>query len=180
LSREEFQRPQIRVLPDDLASLKAIWQVELERFLVPIKAKAARVEEKLTAMLVRHDERMGKHEKAKPKALPGPLARLSQGKHNKRIAAWDYVQDSLYRRGDQLRQRLNLVQEYARDPISEFYLSRAQQYAGNQLAKEQPELARKLEQAREHELRQRYEQVTMEFEKREHTQDQRQHRGRYR
>ncbi len=180
LSREEFQRPQIRVLPDDLASLKAIWQVELERFLVPIKAKAARVEEKLTAMLVRHDERMGKHEKAKPKALPGPLARLSQGKHNKRIAAWDYVQDSLYRRGDQLRQRLNLVQEYARAPISEFYLSRAQQYAGNQLAKEQPELARKLEQAREHELRQRYEQVTMEFEKREHTQDQRQHRGRYR
>ena len=127
------------------------------------------MEEKLTAMLVRHDERMGKHEKAKPKAPAGPLARLSQGKHNKRIAAWDYVQDRLYRRGDQLRQRLNWVQEYARDPISEFYQSRAQQYAGNQLAKEQPELARKLEQAREHELRQRYEQVTMEFEKRERT-----------
>ena len=121
---------------------------------------------------------MEKHEKAKPKAPAGPLAKLSQGKYKKRLAAWEDVQDRLNRRGAQLRQRLNWVQEYVRDPISEFYQSRAQQYAGNQLAKEQPELVRKLEQARERELRQRSEQISMEFEKQERTRAQ--HRGRHR
>ena len=53
LTLREIQSPQVRFLPDDLASLKTIWQAELEKFLVPIKAKAAQVEEKLTAMLVR-------------------------------------------------------------------------------------------------------------------------------
>jgi len=146
--------------------------------LIPIKAQAARVEEKLTAMLVRHDKQVEKHEKAKPRAPAGPLARLSQGKHNKRLAAWEDARDRLRRREAQLRQRLNWVHEYAREPISEFYQSGAQKYAGKQLAKDQPELAQKLEQARGRELRGRCEQVIMEFEKQERTRDQ--HQGRHR
>ena len=121
---------------------------------------------------------MKNHEKAKPKAPAGPLAKLSQGKYKKRLAVWEDVQDRLNRREAQLRQRLNWVQEYVRDPISEFYQSGAQQYAGKQLAKEQPELDRKLKQARESELRQRSEQITIELEKQERTQAE--HRGRHR
>ena len=60
LTLQEIQSPQVRFLPEDLASLKAIWQAEIEKFLVPIKARAARAEEKLTAMLVGHDEHMEK------------------------------------------------------------------------------------------------------------------------
>ena len=136
------------------------------------------MEEKLTAMLARHDEHMGNYEKAKPKAPAGPLARLSQEKYNKRLASWEDVQDRLGRRDAQLRRRLNWVQEYIRDPISDFYQSRAQQFAGKQLAKDQPELACKLEQARERELGERSEQIAKEFEKQERTQSQ--HQGRHR
>ncbi len=178
LTLQGIQSPQVRVLPDDLTPLKAIWQAELEKFLVPIKAKAARAEEKLTAMLIRQAVHIGKHEKAKPKASAGLLARLSQGRYNKRLAAWEEVQDRLERRETQLRQRLNWVQEYVRDPISEFYQSRAQQHASNQLAKEQPELDRKLKQAQDRDLRERSEQVTIELEKQERTQAQ--YRGRHR
>ncbi len=178
LIREEIQSPQVRFLPDHLVSLKAIWQAELEKFLAPIKARVAQVEEKLTAMLVRHDERRENHEKAKPKAPAGPLARLSQGKYNKRLAGWEDVQDRLSMRGAQLSQRLNWVQEYVRDPISEFYQSWAQQHAGLQLAKEQPELDRKLKQARESELSQQSEKITIVLEKQERTQAE--HQGRHR
>ncbi len=178
LTLQGIQSSQVRFLPEDLASLKAIWQAEIEKCLVPIKAKAARVGEKLTAMLIGHDEQMEKHEKAKPKAPVGPLAKLSQGKYHKRLAAWEDVQDRLSRRGDRLRQRLNWVQEYVRDPISSFYQSRAQQYASNELAKKRPELDCKLKQARERELRQRSEQISIKFEKQERTWAQ--HRGRHR
>jgi len=88
------------------------------------------------------------------------------------------VQDRLGRRGDQLRQRLIWVQEYVRDPISDFYQSGAQQYAGKQLAKECPELVRKLGQEREREIQQRFERVTVELEKQDRPQAQ--HRGRHR
>lgn len=178
LTLQGIESPQARTLPDDLASLKAIWQAEIEKFLVPIKAKAARVEEKLTAMLVGHDEQMEKNDKAKPKAPAGPLAKLSQGKYKRRLAVWEDVEDRLNRREAQLRQRLNLVQEYVREPISEFYQSRAQQHASNQLAKEQPELDRKLKHAQNRDLRERSEQVTIELEKQERTQAQ--YRGRHR
>jgi hypothetical protein len=178
LTLQGIQSPQIRVIPDDLASLKAIWQAELDKFLAPIKTRAARLEEKLTAMLVRHGEHIGKHEKAKPKAPAGPLARLSRGKYNKRLAAWEHIHGRLGRREAQLRQRLNWVEEYVREPISEFYQSGAQKYAGKQLTKNQPELVRKLEQARECDLRKRSEQITIVFEKQERTQAQ--HRGRQR
>ena len=178
LTHEGIQSPQVRVLPEDLTPLKAIWRSELEKFLVPIKAKAARAEQKLTAKLARHDEHMGNHEKTKPKAPAGPLARLSRGKYTKRLASWEDVQDRLRRREAQLRQRLNWVQEYVRDPISDFYQSRAQKYAGLQLAKEQPELDRKLKQAQESELSQRSEQITIELEKQERTRAE--DRGRHR
>ena len=42
LTLMEIQSLQAKSLPDDLASLKAIWQAELEKFLAPIKARAAR------------------------------------------------------------------------------------------------------------------------------------------
>ena len=177
-NRRESYVTGVPVLSDDLASLKAIWKAEIDKLLVPIKAKAARAEEKIKATVVRHDERIGKHEKAKPKAPSGPLARLSQGKYNKRLAAWEDAQGRLIRRSAQLLQRLNRVREYVRDPVSDFYQSGAQENAGNHLAKEQPELVRKLEHARERELRQRFEQVTIEFEKRERTQSQQ--RGQHR
>ena len=170
LTLRGIQSLQAKFLPNDLASLKTIWQAELEKFVVPIKAKAAQVEEKLTAMLVRHDERMKNHEKAKPKAPAGPLAKLSQGKYKKRRAVWEDMHDRLNRREAQLRQRLNWVQEYVRDPISEFYQSGAQLHAGKLLAKDQPELDRKLKQARESELSQQSEKISIELEKQERTQ----------
>jgi hypothetical protein len=178
LTREEIQRYEVRVLPDDLTKLKTIWQAELEKALIPIRAQAARVEEKLAAMLVRHDKQVQKHEKTKPKVPAGPLARLSQGKYNKRLTAWEEAQDRLRRREAQLMQRLNWVQEYVKEPISEFYQSGAQKCAGKQLAKDQPELAQKLEQARGRELQERFEQITIDFEKQERTRTQ--HQGRHR
>jgi hypothetical protein len=173
-----LQIESLQVLPDDLVSVKAIWKAEIDKLLVPIKAKAARSEEKIKAMLIRHDDQMGKHEKAKPKAPSSPLARLSQGKYNKRLTAWQDAQDCLIRREAQLRRRLKWVQEYVRDPISDFYESGAQRLAANRLAKEQPGLVRKLERARERELKQRFEQITVEFEQQERVQSQ--HRGRHR
>lgn len=177
LTRQQIGNSPSKALPDDLASLQATWQAELEKRLAPIKAKAARVEKKLTTMLVRHDEHIGYHEKAKPKAPAGLLATLHQRKYHEDLASWGEIQQRLALRQRQLRQRLQWVREYVRDPVSSLYQSKAQQLAVNKLSTEQPDLLRRLKEAQGCHLRQRAQQVNIDLERQKRSRDQ--NRGRH-
>jgi len=133
-------------LPDDLPSLEAIWKVEMQTLLKPIRAKAARVEQKAQAVLDRHDKQMHEHEQSKPREPTGFLPR--KGNYQKRMNTWSKAHEHLRLRQLQLRERVNWLQEYSRDRVSSIYKSPAEQLAERQLAGEQQELARKLAKAR--------------------------------
>lgn len=134
-------------MPDDLPSLEAIWKVEMQKLLRPIKAKARRVEQKARAVLDRHGKQMYEHEQSKPREPTGFLPR--KGNYQKRMNTWSETLEHLRLRQLQLRERVNWLQEYSRDRVSSIYKSPAEQLAERRVAGEQPELARKLAEARQ-------------------------------
>lgn len=134
-------------LPDDLPLLEALWKVEMQKLLKPIQVKARRTEEKAQAVLDRHSKQMQEHEQGKPKEPTGLLAR--RGNYQKRMNTWSETHEHLRIRQLQLRKRVDWLQEYSRQRVSSIYKSPAEQLAERRLAKEQPELGRKLAEARE-------------------------------
>lgn len=134
-------------LPDDLPSLEAIWKLEMQKLLKPIKANASRAEQKAQAMLDRHEKRVHEHEQAKPREPTGLLAR--KGNHQKHMNAWSETHEHLHRRQIQLRERVTWLQEYSRERVSCIYKSPAEQLAERRLAREQPELVCKLSKTHE-------------------------------
>jgi hypothetical protein len=151
-------------LPNDLPSLEAIWKVEFQRLLKPIKAKASRIEQKAQAMLDRHDKQMYEHEQNKPRAPIGFLA--GKGNYQKRMNTWSETHEHLHRRQLQLRERVNWLQEYSRDRVSSIYKSPAEQLAELRLATEQPEFARKLAEARELQYEHKMEKIRQNMQQR--------------
>ena len=144
-------------LPDDLPSLETLWKIEMQRLLKPIKAKAARVEQKAQAVLDRHDKQVHEHEQSKPREPTGLLAR--KGNYQKRMNTWLETHKHLHRRQIQLRERVNWLQEYGRERVSSIYKSPAEQLAERQLARDQSELARKLAEAREIQYKHKVEKI---------------------
>lgn len=144
-------------LPDDLPALEAIRKVEMLKFLKPIKAKARRAEQKAQAMLDRHGKRMGEHEQSKPREPTGLLAR--KGNYQKCMNTWSETHEHLHRRQIQLRERVTWLQEYSRERVSSIYKSPAEQLAERRLAKDQPEFARKLVEARKLQYKHRVEKI---------------------
>jgi len=142
----ESERKQ-KSLPDDLPSLEALWKVEMQKLLKPIIAKARRAEQKAQAVLDRHDNRIHKHDQNKPREPTGLLAR--KGNYQKHMNTWSETSEHLLCRQLQLRERVNWLQEYSRQRVSSIYKSPAERLAERQLTKDQPEIARRLAEARQ-------------------------------
>ncbi len=151
-------------LPNDLPSLEALWKVEMQKLLKPIQAKARRTEQKAQAMLDRHENRMHEHEQAKPREPTGLLAR--KGNHQKRMNTWLETHKHLHRRQIQLRERVNWLREYTRDRVSSIYKTPAEQLAERRFARERPELARKLAEARELQYEHKIEKIRQNMQQR--------------
>lgn len=151
-------------LPDDLPSLEALWKVEMQKLLRPIKAKARRVEQKARAVLDRHDKRMHEHEQNKPREQTGLLAR--KGNYQKRMNTWSKTREHLYRRQIQLRERVTWLQEYSRERVSSIYKSPAEQLAERQLTRDQPEFACKLVESRELQYKHKVEKIRQNMQQR--------------
>jgi hypothetical protein len=90
---------------------------------------------------------MHEHEQSRPREPTGLLAR--KGNYQKRLNTWSKANEHLRLRQLQLRERVNWLQEYSRDRVSSIYKSPAEQLAERRVAGEQPELVRKLAEARQ-------------------------------
>jgi len=151
-------------LPDDLPSLEALWKVEIQKLLKPIQAKARRAEQKAQAVLDRHGNRIHEHDQNKPREPTGLLAR--KGNYQKRMNTWSETHEHLRIRQLQLRKRVDWLQEYGRERVSSIYKSPAQQIAERLLARDQPELARKLTKARELQYKHKMERIRENMQQR--------------
>ena len=136
-----------RLLPNDLPTLKSLWEAAYRLRLEQVKTQAQRIGHQVCGQLARHEAKRRAHQECEPQAPKGVLARWRQQGYERALSAWSQIDKALQTRWRQLRVRLSRVQDYGRVGTSPDVPSRGEQLAARQLQAECPELTLKLQQA---------------------------------
>jgi hypothetical protein len=121
--------------------LEQKWTKLVHDELKTIQARAAKLEKRSTAIYSRTSDRLEKHNSAEP-AKPGAVASVLLVARARWVVAWqawDRVREAILKRLDQLKQRIQLVREYMREPVAG-YSTKGTQLAAAKVAKREPEL----------------------------------------
>ncbi|WP_198283338.1 MobA/MobL family protein [Sphingomonas sp. PAMC 26617] len=97
------------------------WTAAHQRQLVAVQVKARRVMGHAEGMERRHRGRVEDHRRQEPIAPKGLLMAFKQASYEAAKKAWDKVADSLWRRAQQLKQRVERLEDYLR-PIDRYTL----------------------------------------------------------
>ncbi len=146
-------------LPDDLAGLEAMWKREAQRYFAPIEKRGRHIWEVARAQQRGCQDALRAHDQTEPQK-PKWFAWLRQGGYERRLEGWQQQRDELVKRQRQLEKRMDVANRYwLKD-------SQGELMARQRLQTDQPELWRKLEQAREQERQRRQEKLNQEIEQR--------------
>ena len=104
-------------------------------------------------------------EQNKPRKATGIFTAYRAIGYEKRFETWEKTKKQLDKRYWQLRERIGLAEEYQVDTTISFYQSKAEQLAERIVRKSDPELAQKLDQARNRESERRKEEIKRQIEK---------------
>ena len=109
----EIPQPSAHALPSPDVVIQR-WTAAHQRQLVAVQAKARRVMGHAQGMERRHRGRMDDHRRQEPVAPKGLLMAFKQASYDTAKKAWDKVADSLWRRAQQLKQRVERLEDYLR------------------------------------------------------------------
>ena len=172
-TRLEQQKSAPNVSAGDLPDLKKQWVAERAKRFSPIKGKAERIIAKVEKQQATHGHKLQAHDRNRPAAPTGLFKGMKQATYEQAALAWDKTKKQLEKRWHQLRERIIRVAEYTKEGL-DMYPSKGEQMADRKLAREMPELAKTLEQAKAAERDQRREKTR---EQQTERQKQRQQKG---
>lgn len=116
------------------------WTAAHQRQLVAVQAKARRVMGHAEGVERRHRGRVEDHRRQEPVAPKGLLMAFKQASYETAKKAWDKVADGLWRRAQQLKQRVDKLEDYLR-PIERHTLHHpGDALAHKKLAQQDPQL----------------------------------------
>ncbi|WP_010189232.1 MobA/MobL family protein, partial [Sphingomonas sp. PAMC 26605] len=131
--------------PVPTASPEAIvqrWTAEHQRQLAAVQAKARRVMGHAEGMERQHRGRVEDHRRQQPEPPKGLLMAFKQASYDTAKQAWDKVADGLWRRAQQLRQRIERLEDYLK-PIDRHTLHHpGDKMAHERMAREHPALVK--------------------------------------
>lgn len=118
------------------------WTAEHQRQLAAVQAKARRVMGHAEGMERRHRGRVEDHRRQQPEPPKGLLMAFKQASYDTAKQAWDKVADGLWRRAQQLRQRIGRLEDYLK-PIDRHTLHHpGDKMAHERMAREHPALVK--------------------------------------
>jgi hypothetical protein len=118
------------------------WTAEHQRQLVAVQAKARRIMGHAEGMERRHRGRVEDHRRQQPAPPKGLLMAFKQASYDTAKKAWDKVADGLWRRAQQLKQRIERLEDYLK-PIDRHTLHHpGDKMAHERMAREHPALVK--------------------------------------
>jgi hypothetical protein len=127
--------------------VKAEWQAERAKQFTLIVSRAQKIQVRAAGMVERQEQKLARHDKAKPVEPSGLFAGFKKAAHEQALSTWREVRARLQKRWTQLEKRVGLLSEYMRKN-TEFMggRSKGEDLAERKAAKARPDLARTVRQ----------------------------------
>ena len=134
--------PPVAAAPPSPEAVIQRWTAEHQRQLVAVQAKARRIMGHAEGMERRHRGRVEDHRRQQPAPPKGLLMAFKQASYDTAKKAWDKVADGLWRRAQQLKQRIERLEDYLK-PIDRHTLHHpGDRMAHERMAREHPALVK--------------------------------------
>ncbi|MBK5204289.1 MAG: ATP-binding domain-containing protein [Polaromonas sp.] len=139
--REGERFPSVAANDTRPEKIKADWQAEKSRQFSLVVDKARRVQARAAGQMERQEGKLSRLDQARPQEPTGLLASFKKAAHDQALTGWRTVRAGLEKRFNQVRGRLNSINDYTRKAGPYELPTKGERLAESLAKKARPELA---------------------------------------